>query len=666
MDTIRTLLVEDNADYAQLIRARLRMLRTASFRVEHVPTLVSAVTRLREGGVDVVLLDLGLPDSAGVRTVVQVHEAAPDVPIVVLSGHDDEELALRSVQASAEDYLVKGQADEVGLARSIRYALERHRLHVELERSARTLAKSDAKFRNLISTSADGMLVVSQAGVILFANPAAAELFGRQPTQLSGERFGFPLAADACLEVSVGTDRVVEMRVVATEWEDQPVWLASMRDVTEHRRSQAKLEDLTLRLSNLNSSLERLAKIDPLTELDNRRGLEASLGAEIQRARRSNSPLAAILLDFDDFKRINDSLGHAVGDVVLKEVAIRLHAALRPTDHLARIGGDEFLALLPDTRLGEAVQIAERLRLAVADSPLHLPSGPVHVTASLGIEVLPEGISSVEEVLGRMQFSLKHSKLGGKNRVSSRGEGETFAPTSSEDDVRALESGVGFRVVRQPILRLEDEKVVGWELLSRGPSPGFEMPGDFFRIALERNILTLVDTHCVKTCLRAARDLPAGTRCHVNLFPSTLLDTPADRLIDLFADQDRNLRFCVEISEQQFIGEPSCLRSHARALQEAGALVAIDDVGFGRSSLEALILLEPDVVKIDKNFVAGAARNPAKIRPLRRLVEVVGALGGELVAEGIESRDDLDLLRRLGVPLGQGFLWGVPEAHAAR
>jgi len=203
MEPIRTLIVEDNADYARLIRARLGMLRTARFSVEHVPTLVSAVARLREGGVDVVLLDLGLPDSSGVKTVVEVHEAAPDVPIVVLSGHDDEELALRSVQASAEDYLVKGQADEVGLARAIRYALERHRLHVELERSARTLAKSDAKFRNLIGTSAYGMLVVSQAGMILFANPAAAELFGRQPRQLPGEQFEFPLAADACLEVSV-------------------------------------------------------------------------------------------------------------------------------------------------------------------------------------------------------------------------------------------------------------------------------------------------------------------------------------------------------------------------------------------------------------------------------------------------------------------------------
>src|SRR6059036_2095443 len=130
MDPIRALLVEDNAGDARLIRERLRSGRPSRFQVEHGPTLGSALSRLRAGGVDGVLLDLGLPDSFGVGTVVRIHDAAPEVPIVLLTGLDDEELALRSVQASAEDYLVKGQADEASLTRAIRHALERHRLQV--------------------------------------------------------------------------------------------------------------------------------------------------------------------------------------------------------------------------------------------------------------------------------------------------------------------------------------------------------------------------------------------------------------------------------------------------------------------------------------------------------------------------------------------------------
>jgi EAL domain-containing protein (putative c-di-GMP-specific phosphodiesterase class I) len=114
------------------------------------------------------------------------------------------------------------------------------------------------------------------------------------------------------------------------------------------------------------------------------------------------------------------------------------------------------------------------------------------------------------------------------------------------------------------------------------------------------------------------------------------------------------------VSEQQFIGDPACLRSPVQALHRAGVQVAIDDVGFGRSSLETLILLEPDVVKVDKRIVKGAARDRSKEQMLRRLVKVVGAMGGGLVAEGIENREDLDLLREIGVQRGQGFLWGKP------
>jgi diguanylate cyclase (GGDEF)-like protein len=425
----------------------------------------------------------------------------------------------------------------------------------------------------------------------------------------------------------------------------------------------------TLELRRTNDALRRevvrrvtaqkIANIDPLTELLNRRGLEAELATEIRRARRTGATLAAVLLDCDDFKRINETLGHAVGDIVLKEIANRLKEALRPTDHLGRIGGDEFLALLPDTRRAESLLVAERLRLSVSDSPVRLPSGPLTCTASLGIELVPTDVLSIEEVLARTHLSLQHSKRTGKNRVSSHARG---APRglSLHPVVESLKRGKSFRAVKQAIRSLSDETVVGFEFLSRGPKGGFEMPGTFFRLALESNILTLVDLHCLRACLAAARQLSPRMRCHVNLLPSTLIDMPEERLVELFPPAGGGPRFCVEVGEQQFIGDPSCLRGPVRTLKEAGIQVAIDDVGFGRSSLETLILLEPDVVKIDQKVVKGAARDPGKERSLRRLVGAARALGSELVAEGIESRDDLELLRAVGVSSGQGFLWDRP------
>jgi EAL domain-containing protein (putative c-di-GMP-specific phosphodiesterase class I) len=212
------------------------------------------------------------------------------------------------------------------------------------------------------------------------------------------------------------------------------------------------------------------------------------------------------------------------------------------------------------------------------------------------------------------------------------------------------------------LLKLDDETVIGYEILSRGPAGAFEMPDDLFRVSCEHNLLTIVDLRCLKTCLTACVEpkFDQNARFHVNLFPSTIIDTPIDRLLTLFPSTRKDGNFCIEISEQQFIGDPAYLRDHIAALKENGILVAIDDVGFGRSSLESLIILEPDIVKIDRKYVSGIADEPAKARLLKRLVKVVNALGAELIAEGIERREELELLLEVGVTLGQGWYWGKP------
>ncbi len=438
--------------------------------------------------------------------------------------------------------------------------------------------------------------------------------------------------------------------------------------VRKHARELAEskqaFESINTQLEDAKKRLDQLATIDPLTDLSNRRGLERILSAEINRAQRTGSPVVGMLLDCDDFGRINEGLGHAVGDVVLKEMVQRITTTLRPSDYVARIGGDQFVILLTDTQLAEAILIAERVRLCVAESPIRNSKDNIYVTASIGVAPLPYEIDSVEELLSLIRHALKDSKKGGKNRVShqddtigTNGGGER----KDLDIVQVLRIGDCFRCVKHPMYRLADEKKVGYELLSRGPAGAFEMPYDFFRIAIENNILTRVDLRCVKACVEMANQLEPGSRFDVNLFPSTILDTPIDRLVGLFPEDKSIGTFCVEISEQQFIGDPSYLKEHTVALKKAGILVGIDDVGFGRSSLESLILLEPDVVKVDIKYVAGIAVDPQKQRLLRRLVKVVQALGAELVAEGVESREDLEVVRDMGVQYAQGYLWGYPN-----
>jgi len=415
-------------------------------------------------------------------------------------------------------------------------------------------------------------------------------------------------------------------------------------------------------LESAKEQLERLANVDFLTEVLNLRGLEQVLKAEDNRAHRSGGHLIAMIINCDNFTKVNEACGHVTGDIILKEVARRIKGTLRPSDHVARVGSDEFLVLLPETQLAYGMRVAERIRMTIADNPMRGPQDPLTLTASIGVANLPAKIASVSEVVTLTLNALKKSKASGKNKVTLSREIPTasgeFAAITPRTVVEQLTDIASFRTVYQPIIDLSTEEISGYEVLTRGPDGAFESPGDFFRICIENEILTKVDLQCLQLCLAEIPKTKQTMRFHVNLFPSTLLETPVADLIKIFPEDRSGTIFCIEISEQQFVSEPAFLREQVNALRQAGILVAIDDVGFGRSSLETLILLEPDLVKVDRKYVSGLSNEPAKARLLRRLTNVAKSLGAEIVAEGIEDRRDLPLLKDMGVNYGQGFLWG--------
>ncbi|MDP6943565.1 MAG: diguanylate cyclase, partial [Myxococcota bacterium] len=180
------------------------------------------------------------------------------------------------------------------------------------------------------------------------------------------------------------------------------------------------LTQLNSRLWSANKRLDEVSRIDPLTSLPNRRGLEAVLLQESERAMRQDSPCSAVLIDCDDFKDVNDVYGHSVGNQVLHEFAARMTAAMRTGDHIGRIGGDEFLAILPDTRFHEAMVAAERIRLGISHHPLRITDTSLEITASMGVTTLPLSMTSIDEALTLTRLGLKRSKVSGKNRVSGR------------------------------------------------------------------------------------------------------------------------------------------------------------------------------------------------------------------------------------------------------
>jgi diguanylate cyclase (GGDEF)-like protein len=523
------------------------------FNFHYAENLSQGVQIAGQGGIDIIVLDLSLPDSRGIQTLTEFQSKVSHIPIVILTALDSHEI--EAVRKGAEDYLVKGQFDHFAFIRTVLHAIERHKIRAE---------------------------------------------------QIALEK---------------------ELRAA-------------------------------------NARLEKLVFLDPLTGLLNRRGLQDALSRETGRRGRGELNLLALILDLDNFAEINNTLGHAVGDIFLKEVADKLKSFVRSVDYVVRVGGDEFLILMPETRYAEGMSVAEKIRRAISKSQVSLSFEPSSkITASFGLLAVTEDIVFADELLAQLHLVLERSKQGGKDTVSYDDvEKVKLESQISEisDIIAALKNGNRFQVLKQPIYNLEENKEIGFEFLSRSLVPGLELPDDFFRVCLENNILTLVDQHCFKNCISAAAALPLEIKRHLNLFPSTMIDIPVRNLLQAFGDIERNGSYCVEISEQQIIGDPSYLLDAVTSLRKAGISIAIDDVGFGRSCLESLVILEPNVVKVDKKLVNGISKNEWCKRSLNRFLKVTEALDAQVIAEGIESQEDMNTLVNLGVRYGQGYFLGKP------
>lgn len=530
------LLVEDDPADALLIRTMLSEVeRTA--RMDHVTTLAAAKEALATHAHQVVLLDLNLPDSEGLGTLLELAEEEMEIPVLVLTGLDDRDLGKQAVEGRAQDFLVKGEVNADQLLRAIHHGIRRHRRERELERAA---------------------------------------------------------------------------------------------------------------------------SIDPLTGLLNRRGLERELPAAVSREAREKGGLVALLVDCDDFKSINETYGLEAGDAVLQAVAGALRDSVRPSDHVARPGGDEFVVLLPDTRTGEARLVAERIRDGVSRLQVALEGKEIPVTVSVGVARLGENALDVAEIFRAARAALGDSKHGGKNRVSDGGPTGRLHPTLSDRELAArLSEGRGFSARAEPIVSLADGRPSGVEIRVRGPVGICEAPADLLRMARTLNILTTVDLRSFETCAREAGGRGTRDRIHLNLLPSTIIEAGGEVLLGILESHLPTARVCIEISERELIGDAAPVSAALRPLRDAGAVVAIDEVGFGRSSLESLLVLEPDIAKIDRRFVSRAHADGGRRRSLERLLRAVAALGCEAIAEGVESREEVDLLLEIGVPFGQGGYWSL-------
>jgi diguanylate cyclase (GGDEF)-like protein/PAS domain S-box-containing protein len=544
---------------------------------------------------------------------------------------------------------------------------------------------SEARFRSLVQHSSDLISVIGQDGRVVYASPSIEQLLGSSETLvgMSIAEMVHPedIAAVEALFAEQGVDagsQTVEwrMRHTSGEWRTfeniarrgqgsmNGTLIINSRDVTERIR--------------LEGALRHQANHDPLTGLGNRILLVDGLQRAVARTRRNGGATALLLLDLDDFKGVNDSLGHAAGDQLLIAIAERLRSAVRADSLVARIGGDEFAIVVEDLDVpARARDVAARVQGSLSE-PIALGDRLVPASASIGIATSMDGTPDVAMLLRQADIAMYAAKRRG------RGEYETFQPTMHdaalerlelETDLRRAVAAGEFVPHYQAILDLRHGTIVGFEALVRWahPTKGLLSPAAFLPLAEQTGLIAEIGGRVLReaTAQMAAWNADpniGGDRwMSVNLAPRQLT---APGIVDevRLALGDAGLsadRLILELTENSVMSDPEAAARTLGALRTLGLRLAIDDFGTGYSSLGHLQRFPFDVLKVDRSFVAELA-GPASGNALApTIVDLARRLGLTSIAEGIERQDQLELLRDLGCEFGQGFLLHRPASAKA-
>ena len=432
-------------------------------------------------------------------------------------------------------------------------------------------------------------------------------------------------------------------------------------DLTEQRRSEQEIS--------------RLARFDSLTSLPNRAMMRQTLDEALRNATHRQRGCSMFLIDLDRFKNVNDTLGHPIGDALLRQVAERLKSVMGNHGQIGRLGGDEFQAVLPGTVDIGLLESLARTLIEQVSRPYMIEGHKVTIGASLGVAIGDPGRTSADALVRNADLALYAAKGAGRGKhcfYQPSMHSEAAERQLLENDLRqAIERGE-LAVHYQPIVRTAGEEISGFEALVRWthPSRGAISPAKFVPLAEEAGLIGKIGEWVLKTALEEAANWPDQVRVAVNLSPLQFNDPAIVGIIAgcLAETGVRAARLELEITEGVFLADGDSTDETFAKLKSLGVRLALDDFGTGYSSLGYLKKAPFDKIKIDQSFVRGAAsstnRNAAIIRAIVTLAET---LGMDTCAEGVETHDDLQLIRELGVSMVQGYIFGRPaDSSTAR
>lgn len=459
---------------------------------------------------------------------------------------------------------------------------------------------------------------------------------------------------------------------------------AMRRGADEYIKKPCTLQELRIRIANAaekrklrrlhtenQKALKQLAWFDPVTRLPNRRHLEHELEMRMARARRTGGRIAILFIDLDHFKRINDTFGHAAGDSLLAQVPRRLESALRQYDFLARYGGDELVLLLSDE---DAIAVPTRIAgkiIGLLEQPFQLNGQAVNISASIGISLFPEDGSEGGQLLQRADAAMYQVKAGGRNAYSAysttTGNGTDRQAVISQRLSRALQEDA-IELLYQPQVDLRDHSFCGCEALVRWEDEelGDLSPQEFFPIAEKSDLADrlgewVIDRAC-RDLARWRRDGVGGVRAAINVSARQLT------FGDLTGTLSRVLRryrltladISLEINEILLIQADEATLHKLRALRSLGCRISMDGFGTGYSSLGYLKQLPVDLIKIDRQLIAGIPENPQDCALIDAAAVMAHSLGIKVLATGIETWSQQEYVTRRNYDLAQGFWYSRP------
>jgi len=688
---VSMLIVEDEPRYLESTRL---LLAPYIQRIDTAMTGAQTLACLAQRSYDLVLLDLRLPDTTGHELMAHLRERYPGTLIIVMSGDNQIDSAIQCIRLGAYEYLRKPCEPEE-LIRTVRNATQKVRLEQDNQRMLQQIEHSEQWHRLLVNTSPDVIYTLDKDGRFTFLNESISRVLGYHPEELVGQNYAaivphdeqdsaryrlnerrtgdratrnFELRLKRKKDLLTGSDDAT----VAVELSATGMYRPLPDGGGEFLGTYGVARDISAR-KQAEATITFQAYHDLLTGLPNRILFNDRLSQAISQARRHGQALAVMFLDMDRFKVVNDSLGHLVGDGLLQGMAQRLRGSLREGDTLARIGGDEFMLLLPHVRSRDnAAFIAEKI-IASLKTPFHIDGHEIYSGMSIGIAVYPDDGDNLEMLIKHADLAMYHAKEHGRNdfRFFTHDLKQSLSGRLAvENDLRHAIARGEFEMYYQPQVDIQSQRIRGMEALIRWhhPERGMVAPNEFIPIAEECGLIAPISEWVLNTACKQAKSWRTANLPPISLgvnLSARQIEHPhfVDKFIQALKDNGvEGQGIEIEITESTLMRDMDGAIEKLRRLADHGVEISIDDFGTGYSSLSYLRKLPVHTLKIDRSFIQDLVSPSNGNTIVAGITAMAKGLHLSVVAEGVETRAQLDYLESIGCDAYQGYLFSRPVA----